>query len=165
MISIRRHSDRVQSRPGCREKGINIATTSSFPAAEMAARTSSERSAGAQERLVFIDFRCTFLGEVRRADLMARFGIASAAATRDLALYKGVLGGRIQMDPVTKVYRPANDFAPLFTHNVGRTLTALTRGFGESQPGAAGKYCTIVRVMDMVMSAKNPSQIILRDLP
>jgi hypothetical protein len=123
-------------------KGINIATTSSFPVAEMAARTSSEKSAGAQERLIFIDFRCTFLGEVRRADLMARFGVASAAATRDLAHYKGVLGGKIQMDPVTKAYRLADDFEPLFIHDVGRTLTALTRGFGESQPAAAGPLIT-----------------------
>lgn len=95
-------------------------------------------SAGAHERLVFVDFRCTFLGEIRRADLMSRFGVKSAAATRDLAFYKGALGGKIELDPVSKVYRPAADFRPLFPHDVARALTALSRGFGESQFGATG---------------------------
>jgi len=106
-----------------------------FPAAERLAHRQSQLSANAQERLVFIDFRCTFLGEIRRADLMARFGVASAAATRDLAYYKGTLNGKIDLDPVSKVYRPANDFRPVFEHDVGRALTALSRGFGESQSG------------------------------
>ena len=33
----------------------------------------ADPSASVRERLVFIDFRCTFLGELRRADLMSRF--------------------------------------------------------------------------------------------
>lgn len=98
----------------------------------------SDKSSSAHERLVFVDFRCTFLGEIRRADLMARFGVKSAAATRDLAFYRGALGGKIELDPVSKVYRLAHDFAPVFPHDVGRTLTALSRGFGESQLGATG---------------------------
>jgi hypothetical protein len=112
--------------------------TAIFPAAERAAHQNSDKSSSAHERLVFVDFRCTFLGEIRRADLMARFGIASAAATRDLAHYRGVLGGKIQMHPVSKVYRPSEDFKPLFSHDVGRALTALSRGFGESQVGVTG---------------------------
>jgi hypothetical protein len=95
-------------------------------------------SASAHERLVFVDFRCTFLGEIRRADLMARFGVKSAAATRDLAFYKGALGGKIELDPVSKVYRPAADFRSVFPHDVCRALTALSRGFGESQFAVTG---------------------------
>jgi predicted DNA-binding transcriptional regulator YafY len=110
-----------------------VALTAKFPAAETAAHRIAEKSSSAHERLVFMDFRCTFLGEIRRADLMARFGVGSAAATRDLAHYKGALGGKIQMDPVTKVYRPSEDFKPVFHHDVGRALTALSQGFGESQ--------------------------------
>jgi hypothetical protein len=56
--------------------------------------THSETSSSVRERLVFIDFRCTFLGELRRADLMQRFGIGSAAATRDIAQYRGAMGGQ-----------------------------------------------------------------------
>lgn len=93
----------------------------------------ADPSASVRERLVFIDFRCTFLGELRRADLMSRFGIGSAAATRDIAHYRGTLGGRIELDPVTKAYRLSPGFVPLVSHDVERALTALSRGFGESQ--------------------------------
>jgi hypothetical protein len=112
--------------------------TAKFPSAESAAHRVAEKSSSAHERLIFVDFRCTFLGEIRRADLMARFGIRSAAATRDLAHYKGALGGSILMDPVTKVYRPSADFKPIFQHDVGRALTALSQGFGESQFAITG---------------------------
>ncbi len=49
-----------------------------------------------RERLAHIDFRIWFLGEVSRADICARFGVAPAGATRDLALSLGFgdgLGG------------------------------------------------------------------------
>ena len=38
-----------------------------------------------QDRLRHIELRLRFLGEVRRPDVMLRFGIQSAAASRDLA--------------------------------------------------------------------------------
>jgi hypothetical protein len=43
-----------------------------------------------RERLAYIDFRLYFMGEVGRPDLASRFGVAPAAATRDLALYREV---------------------------------------------------------------------------
>ena len=39
-----------------------------------------------RDRLAFIEMMVRFLGEIRRQDLVSRFGIQSAAATRDLAL-------------------------------------------------------------------------------
>jgi WYL domain len=116
----------------------NLAEVKVAVVAPLRASTQADVSSSAQERLVYVDFRCTFLGEIRRADLMARFGVKSAAATRDLAFYRGALGGRIELDQVTKAYRPADDFSPVFAHEVGRALTAISRGFGESQVGAAG---------------------------
>jgi len=107
------------------------------PDADASAPVQWDKPGGTNERLVFVDFRCTFLGEIRRADLMSRFGVSSAAATRDLAEYKAA-GGRIQMDPVTKVYRLSDDFKPVFAHDVQRALTALAYGFGESQVGVTG---------------------------
>jgi predicted DNA-binding transcriptional regulator YafY len=94
---------------------------------------STEISAGMHERLVFMDFRCFFLGELRRTDLMGRFGISTAAATRDIAYYRRVLGGKIQLDPVRKVYQSTKNFSPMFVHDVQRALAALFRGFGETQ--------------------------------
>jgi predicted DNA-binding transcriptional regulator YafY len=103
-----------------------------------ALRTVEALDARANERLVFIDFRCTFLGELRRGDLMARFNIGSAAATRDIAEYRNNLGGKIELDPVSKTYRLAAGFVPIFVHEVEQALTALSRGFGETQITTSG---------------------------
>ncbi len=103
-----------------------------------AIRTTEALGARTNERLVFIDFRCTFLGELRRGDLMARFDIGSAAATRDIAEYRNNLGGKIELDPVSKTYRLAPGFAPIFAHEVEQALTALSRGFGETQITTSG---------------------------
>jgi hypothetical protein len=48
------------------------------------------------ERLAYIDFRLYFLGEIGRPDLANRFGIAPAAATRDLAMYREVAPRNIE---------------------------------------------------------------------
>jgi hypothetical protein len=93
----------------------------------------SNISAGMQERMVFIDFRCLFLGELRRTDLMARFGMSSAAATRDIAYYRRTFDAQIDLDTTQKVYRPAHNFSAAFPHDVERVLTGLTRGFGETE--------------------------------
>lgn len=41
-----------------------------------------------RDRLAFIEFRLWFLGDVSRRDLMERFGIAPAVATRDFTAYR-----------------------------------------------------------------------------
>ncbi len=92
-----------------------------------------------RERLSYIDFRLYFLGEVGRPDLANRFGIAPAAATRDLALYREVASKNIEFDGSNKIYRIGKTFAPLFDHAPQRVLSALSLGFGdgvngESQP-------------------------------
>jgi hypothetical protein len=83
------------------------------------------------ERLSYIDFKLYFLGELRRVDVVERFGIGYAAATRDIALYREVAPDNLTLDNADKVYRLAEDFVPLFEHNPQRVLTALTQGFGE----------------------------------
>ncbi|HQQ63863.1 MAG TPA: WYL domain-containing protein [Pseudomonadales bacterium] len=82
------------------------------------------------ERLFFIDFRAYFLGEIRRADITARFGVETAAASRDIALYRE-RGGKITLENSSKVYLPDADFVPLYTHSVNGVFTALSQGFGE----------------------------------
>lgn len=56
-----------------------------------------------RDRLKHIELRLRFLGEVRRADLMARFGIQSAAASRDLALYKELAPFNAEFDQRSKL--------------------------------------------------------------
>lgn len=84
-----------------------------------------------RERLSHIDFKLYFLGELRRADVVERFETGPAGATRDIALYKDIAPENIDLDNTTKVYRPGNNFSPLFEHSPQRVLTALSQGFGE----------------------------------
>lgn len=84
-----------------------------------------------RERLAFIEFRLWFLGDVRRPDLIDRFGIAPAVATRDLAAYRELAPENIEFDGRRKVYVPGASFTPLFEHRPDRVLSALSRGFGE----------------------------------
>lgn len=88
-----------------------------------------------KERLAFIEFRAYFLGEVRRTDVTTRFGVATAAATRDIALYRSLADGNIVLDPKTKAYVVGGKFSPIFKHPVDRVLSALSQGFGEGIGG------------------------------
>ena len=58
-----------------------------------------------RDRLAFVELRVRFIGEIRRQDLVSRFGIQSAAATRDLALYKDLAPGNIDYDSKCQVLR------------------------------------------------------------
>ncbi|MDR1888086.1 MAG: WYL domain-containing protein [Zoogloeaceae bacterium] len=92
-----------------------------------------ERLSHAQrERLAYIDFRLYFLGEIGRPDLIDRFGVAPAGATRDLALYREIAPKNIEFDGSSKVYRIGKPFAPLFEHVPQRVLSSLALGFGDS---------------------------------
>lgn len=95
-----------------------------------------------RERLSYIDFRLYFLGELRRADIVDRFGTGPAGATRDIAMYREVAPSNLDFDAGTKVYRPSAKFSPAFEHNPERVLTALSQGFGE---GINGNHGPLVR--------------------
>lgn len=95
-------------------------------------------SQGQRERLAYIEFRLYFLGEVRRADLLKRFGVAPAGATRDIALYRENSPGNINFDTVSKTYGIGPDFRPAFRHVEERVLTALSQGFGDGVNPVAG---------------------------
>lgn len=83
------------------------------------------------ERLAHIDFRLYFLGSVGRNDLVRRFGIKEAAATRDLTQYRESAPKNIQYDTKAKIYRVTEKFEPLFDYNPQRVLSALSKGIGD----------------------------------
>ena len=89
-----------------------------------------------RERLAYIDFRLYFFGEIGRPDLIERFGVAPAGATRDLALYREIAPQNITFDGSNKVYRIGQAFSPLFDHASPRVLSALALGFGDGVNGA-----------------------------
>ena len=87
-----------------------------------------------RDRLAFVELRVRFIGNIRRQDLVSRFGIQSAAATRDLAIYKELAPGNIDYDTKAKCYVLGEDFKPLFDFPPERVLSWLTQGFGDGEP-------------------------------
>lgn len=96
-----------------------------------ASKRDNQISQQLRERLAFIEFRLWFLGDVRRPDLIDRFGIAPAVATRDLAAYRDVAPNNVEFDGKRKLYAPTTKFVPVFEHDPDRVLSALSRGFGD----------------------------------
>ena len=88
-----------------------------------------------RERLAYIDFRLYFFGEIGRPDLIDRFGVAPAGATRDLAFYREIAPQNITFDGSSKIYRIGQAFSPLFDHVSQRVLSALAMGFGDGVNG------------------------------
>ncbi len=88
-----------------------------------------------RERLAYIDFRLYFFGEIGRPDLIERFGVAPAGATRDLALYREIAPNNITFDGSDKIYRIGQAFSPLFEHASQRVLSSLALGFGDGVNG------------------------------
>lgn len=84
-----------------------------------------------QERLFHIDFKLRFLGAVNRNDLVSRFGIKAAAATRDISLYKELAPKNLVYDTKAKTYIEANQFKPLFDYQGSQALSALCYGLGD----------------------------------
>lgn len=87
-----------------------------------------------RDRLAFVELRVRFIGEIRRQDLVARFGIQSAAASRDLALYKERAPGNIDYDAKAKSYVLGPSFRSIFDFPQERVLSWLTQGFGDGEP-------------------------------
>src|SRR5690554_2342875 len=93
-----------------------------------------EMTQAQRDRLAFVELRLRFVGEIRRQDLVTRFGIQAAAATRDIAQYKELAPGNIEYDTKGKVYVRAAWFRPLFDFPVERVLTWLSQGYGDGEP-------------------------------
>lgn len=94
----------------------------------------SEMTQSQRDRLAFVELRLRFIGEIRRQDLVARFGIQAAAATRDLGQYKGLGPRNLDYDTKGKVYVRGEWFRPVFDFPAERVLTWLSQGFGDGEP-------------------------------
>lgn len=87
-----------------------------------------------RDRLAFIELRVRFTGEIRRQDLVSRFGVQSAAASRDLALYKDLAPNNIDYDSKGKSYVIGSEFKPAFDFPTERVLAWLSQAFGDGEP-------------------------------
>lgn len=112
-----------------------------------------------RDRLAFVELRVRFIGEIRRQDLVTRFGIQSAAASRDLALYKELAPGNIDYDTRGKSYVLGPDVHPIFDFPPERVLSWLTRGFGDGEPMQLKAPFT-----NAVLASESPSRLTHPDL-
>ena len=87
-----------------------------------------------RDRLAYLELRLRFVGEVGRQDLIDRFGIQTAAASRDLAMYKEAAPDNLTYDRSSKVYLPGERFRPVFDFPAERVLAWLSDGFGDGEP-------------------------------
>lgn len=87
-----------------------------------------------RDRLAFIELQAWFCGAVSRQDIVQRFELQTAAATRDLALYRRLAPENLTFDTRTKAYTPADDFKPIFEFTSEQVLTWVSRGFGDAEP-------------------------------
>lgn len=101
------------------------------PTTNISSEKISNSSLAQRERLAYIEFRLFFLGDIRRQDLMERFSVAPAAATRDFTLYREQCPDNIDFEGSRKTYILGKAFNPLFEHNIERVLLMLSRGFGD----------------------------------
>lgn len=91
----------------------------------------AEISQAQKERLFFIDFKLRFLGLINRNDLVYRFGIREAAATRDMSLYRAIAPENLNYDTKAKSYIHSETFEPVFDYPGNQVLAALCYGLGD----------------------------------
>ncbi|WP_024679035.1 WYL domain-containing protein [Pseudomonas syringae] len=89
-----------------------------------------------RDRLAFIELQAWFCGAVSRQDIVQRFELQTAAATRDLALYRRLAPDNLVFDSRTKAYAPAENFTPIFEFTSEHVLTWVSRGFGDAEPSS-----------------------------
>lgn len=112
-------------------------TMNSTEPKKMSIEQLSERAQSQRDRLAYVELRLRFVGEIRRHDLVTRFGIQAAAATRDIGMYKEMAPRNLDYDPKGKVYIRAEWFRPLFDFSPERVLTWLSFGYGDAEPQRA----------------------------
>lgn len=78
-----------------------------------------------RERLFYLEFLAVFTGRVGRKDLVERFGISEAAATKDLSLYAKLATDVLQYDIREKTY-VLSKAKPYFDHDVSQSLYSLS---------------------------------------
>ncbi|BES73885.1 hypothetical protein RE428_49030 (plasmid) [Marinobacter nanhaiticus D15-8W] len=93
------------------------------------------------ERLAHIEFLAYFTGKVTRKDIMSRFDVSSAAATRDLTAYIDAAPDNIAYDPRQKHYVTTNEFRCLLPLSADKCLSTLTSGFGDVMDGGEEFRC------------------------
>ena len=84
-----------------------------------------------KQRLAYIDFKLMFTGSVTRNEIIKRFELGTAAASRDLALYKEYAPSNLTYNTQEKQYLLNPTFVPLFNHDARKTLIKLANQISD----------------------------------
>jgi len=95
----------------------------------------NQLSRATRDRLAHIEFTLMFKGSAVRSDLIDRFEIAPAQATKDLKAYRDLAPNNAFYDKVRRAHVRADEFKPLFSFDTTRTLSTLTQGYGDGFSG------------------------------
>lgn len=98
------------------------------------AQTLEELSKAQRDRLAYIDLRLRYTGEVMRQDIVESYGIKSAAATRDFALYKELVPKNLSYDKSEKRYIIGKWHSPLFEFPPQQILPWIAGGYSDTSP-------------------------------
>jgi hypothetical protein len=107
-----------------------------------------------KQRLAYIDFKLLFSGWVTRNEIVQRFELGLAAASRDIALYKEHAPDNMNYDNVNKKYLIKSTFRPLFTHDPRKTLIKLANNISDGYDA----------VNDVQFPIESPSQLNVPDI-
>lgn len=97
--------------------------------------TLQELTQAQRDRIAHIDFTLLFKGEANRADLVDRFSITPAQATKDFTLYRDLAPANIRYDEKLRTHLRGNQFKPLFDYDLVRTLATISQGYGDGFTG------------------------------
>ena len=84
-----------------------------------------------KQRLAYIDFKLMFTGSLTRYEIIQRFECGTAAASRDLALYKESAPKNLSYDTKEKQYMLEPSFKPLFSNDPRKTLVKLANEISD----------------------------------
>lgn len=107
-----------------------------------------------KQRLAYIDFKLLFSGWVTRNEIVNRFELGLAAASRDIALYKEHAPDNMDYDNVNKKYFINSSFNPLFTHDPRKTLIKLANNISDGYDA----------INDVQFPIESPSQLNIPDI-
>jgi len=107
-----------------------------------------------KQRLAYIDFKLLFTGTVTRYEIVSRFELGLAAASRDIALYKEHAPENMDYDNVNKKYLIKSSFKPLFSHDSRKTLIKLANNISDGYDA----------IHDVQFPIESPSQLNIPDI-
>lgn len=81
-----------------------------------------------KKRLEYIDLCAYVLGVVNRTNLMNRFNVATALASKDISLYQKESNSQLTYDHKLKGYTPKSNFSPLYTHSFSNAFSLIGSG-------------------------------------